>query len=282
MFVATLAACAPAGARLAPLRLPFPAETLRVDTLAAGLVHYDIWSSRGPWAIQVLDADRAACWSAVSLRAGGRELVRDLVQALADTSRAMVGGGVNADFFVLATGEPLGLSVSGGRVVTPGTGRAALGFDSAGTPSIGVSGARGVITGRDTIVPMEAVGGLPILLRDSALADNLDSVGGARFAPVRHPRTAVGVASGGRRLLLVTVDGRQVPFSDGMTLRELAQLMKVLGARDAINLDGGGSTTMVINRGGVMGTLNRPSDAAGERTVANALALVRRACTWRR
>ena len=70
-----LAACAPARpARLAPLTLP-AAESVRVDTIAPGLVHYDIWSSHGPWAIQLLDADRA-CWSAVALKAGGQAIGR--------------------------------------------------------------------------------------------------------------------------------------------------------------------------------------------------------------
>ena len=69
-----------------------------------------------------------------------------------------------------------------------------------------------------------------------------------------------------------------------MTLRELADVMRTLGARDAINLDGGGSTTMVYADTGNAGTLriaNRPSDAAGERAVANALAVVH-ACARRR
>jgi hypothetical protein len=132
--------------------------------------------------------------------------------------------------------------------------------------------------------PMEAIGGRPLLLRDSTIVAGIDSAGGAAFAAARHPRTAVGLARDGRRLLLVVVDGRQKPYSDGMTLRELADVMRTLGARDAINLDGGGSTTMVYADTGNAGTLriaNRPSDAAGERAVANALAVVH-ACARRR
>jgi exopolysaccharide biosynthesis protein len=128
----------------------------------------------------------------------------------------------------------------------------------------------------------EAVGGRPRLVRDSAIVSAVDTEGGPGFATGRHPRTAVGIARGGKRLLLVVVDGRQKPYSDGMTLRELATLMIGLGARDAINLDGGGSTTMVIaaEAGGRkaesgLRIVNRPSDAAGERAVGNALAIVR-------
>jgi len=72
-------------------------------------------------------------------------------------------------------------------------------------------------------------------------------------------------------LYLLTVDGRSQK-SVGMTLVELADLMKRVGAWQAMNFDGGGSTTMVIN-----GTLvNVPSDSAGERAVGNALMVVRK------
>ena len=126
--------------------------------------------------------------------------------------------------------------------------------------------------------PREALGGRPILVRDSAIVAGIDSAGGAGFASARHPRTAVGIARDGRRLMLVVVDGRQKPYSDGMTLRELADVMRALGARDAINLDGGGSTTLVYAEPGTAGTLriaNRPSDPQGERPVGNALGIVR-------
>jgi exopolysaccharide biosynthesis protein len=106
----------------------------------------------------------------------------------------------------------------------------------------------------------------------------VDTEGGPGFATGRHPRTAVGVARGGRRLLLVVVDGRQKGYSDGMTLRELAEVMRAFGARDAINLDGGGSTTLVYadpDSSGKLRVANRPSDPTGERPVGNALAIVR-------
>jgi exopolysaccharide biosynthesis protein len=62
-----------------------------------------------------------------------------------------------------------------------------------------------------------------------------------------------------------------------MTLHELATLMLALGARDAINLDGGGSTTMVVKspESQSLRVVNMPSDASGERAVGNALAIVR-------
>ncbi|MGQ0701632.1 MAG: phosphodiester glycosidase family protein [Gemmatimonadales bacterium] len=75
----------------------------------------------------------------------------------------------------------------------------------------------------------------------------------------------------------MVVDGRQLPYSDGMTLRELAELLRGLGAREAINLDGGGSSTLVYadpDSAGQLRVANRPSDATGERPVGNALAVV--------
>jgi hypothetical protein len=86
------------------------------------------------------------------------------------------------------------------------------------------------------------------------------------FSHFRHPRTLAGVRRDGR-ILLVTIDGRRPGYSVGATLRESARVLRSLGAREAVNLDGGGSTTMVI-RGRVV---NRPSDPGGERAVSDGL-----------
>ncbi|HEU4752525.1 MAG TPA: phosphodiester glycosidase family protein, partial [Armatimonadota bacterium] len=80
----------------------------------------------------------------------------------------------------------------------------------------------------------------------------------------RHPRTAVGF--NGRKLYLFVTDGRQPGYSIGMSLPEVAQVMKELGCTDALNMDGGGSSTLWV-RGSVV---NRPSDGK-ERAVANGL-----------
>lgn len=87
------------------------------------------------------------------------------------------------------------------------------------------------------------------------------------FAVRRNPRTMAGVTRQGH-LLLVTADGRQPGYSVGLSFPEQAAVMTSLGARDALNLDGGGSTTMVGPGGTVLG---RPSDTTGERPVGDAL-----------
>jgi hypothetical protein len=110
---------------------------------------------------------------------------------------------------------------------------------------------------------LDSVGGYPLLVREGELvAMNC----GTSFCRRRHPRTGVGVTASGR-LLLVTVDGRQPKWSVGMTLPEFATWFQQRGAVWAMNLDGGGSTTMVVN-GQVV---NRPSDAGGERRVSSAI-----------
>ena len=89
------------------------------------------------------------------------------------------------------------------------------------------------------------------------------------FVAARQPRTLAGVRADGT-LILVTVDGRRPGWSAGVTLAEAARLMRSLGARDALNLDGGGSSAMTV-RGRVV---SRPSDAGGERPVSDALVVL--------
>ena len=87
-----------------------------------------------------------------------------------------------------------------------------------------------------------------------------------RFGINRNPRTLAGSKPDGT-ILLVAVDGRNPQISVGLSFHESSLLMKALGAKDALNLDGGGSTTMVIN-GNIV---NHPSDSAGERPVGDAI-----------
>ena len=86
------------------------------------------------------------------------------------------------------------------------------------------------------------------------------------FRTDRHPRTAIARLESGK-LLLITVDGRQPGVSVGMSLNMLADLLLEFGAVEAINLDGGGSTAMVVHDK----LVNRPSDQTGERPVSDAV-----------
>lgn len=121
--------------------------------------------------------------------------------------------------------------------------------------------------------PALLIGGWPRILRDGKnVAADAATVEGtiSRNAEMRHPRTAVGYSRDGSTLFLLTVDGRS-ESSGGMTLIELADMMRKLGAWQAMNFDGGGSTTMVID--GIV--VNKPSDKEGERAVGNALLVVK-------
>ncbi|WP_233604753.1 phosphodiester glycosidase family protein [Micromonospora sp. HM5-17] len=111
-----------------------------------------------------------------------------------------------------------------------------------------------------------AVGGFPILRAGQPL-DGLD----ARTAAVR---TSAGVSANGRRLYLLAVDGGGGP---GLTILDLALMMRDLGATDAVNLDGGGSTTLVTRRLGApaVEVRNHPSGGA-ERPVPNGIGVFSR------
>jgi hypothetical protein len=111
----------------------------------------------------------------------------------------------------------------------------------------------------------DTIGGNPTLVRDGQIF--IERSGPGSFFN-RHPRTGVGTTPDGR-VLFVTVDGRQTGYSIGMTPWRFGQLFLSLGADYALNLDGGGSTTMVVNDE----IVNRPSDGY-ERPVSSALVLL--------
>jgi hypothetical protein len=96
----------------------------------------------------------------------------------------------------------------------------------------------------------------------------------SRLATNRHPRTAAGIDRTGTKLTLMVVDGRQPKLSIGMTLHELSIEMIRLGCYSAINLDGGGSSTMVYRDPNThfLKVVNSPSDTR-ERAVAEVLGI---------
>jgi len=107
-----------------------------------------------------------------------------------------------------------------------------------------------------------AIGGGPILIRDAKVRQF------SGYQP-RHPRTAIGFND--MYFFLLVVDGRRNDLSIGMTLPELADFMLRLGCTEAMNLDGGGSSTFWLD-GKIM---NSPSDGH-ERHIANGLILVQK------
>ena len=112
----------------------------------------------------------------------------------------------------------------------------------------------------------------PLLLQDGTVCpwDGCSE----SFITAKHPRSALYVTRD--KVVFLTVDGRSPGNAIGVNIPELAHLIRVLGGRDAINLDGGGSTTLWMEEGEGNGILNCPSDNRrfdheGERSVSNAI-----------
>lgn len=172
---------------------------------------------------------------------------------------------VNAGFFAMK-GNPMGVRYLkiDGKVLNADLGgdpeRAYFVLDQTGRPAI---------VGPADFAPercRSAVYGNRLLLKDGKVPPLGDD-------KARHPRTAAGLS--GNTLLLVVIDGR-ARESAGVTFAELATLLKDLGCTDAVNLDGGGSSTMWTRHHGVVNhpSDNRKFDHAGERPVHNALYLI--------
>ncbi len=111
----------------------------------------------------------------------------------------------------------------------------------------------------------------PMLVRDGSLVPMRTD---KTFVINRHNRTAVGLRADGT-ILLVVVDGR-TSQSEGLSLLDFSRLLRYLGCRQALNLDGGGSTTMYVRGYKNGGLVNHPSDngrydSDGERTVSNCI-----------
>lgn len=187
--------------------------------------------------------------------------------------------GINATFFDMKNGGSVTFLRIDGTVINETTLLNPDGTNHERANGALVVDAKGanIVTGDPAVVGwdkrLHAENGLvcgPVLLREGAgvpLAQNA-------FNDNRHPRSAVGITSDGQ-VLLVTVDGRNAR-AHGMNLHELAFLLRQLGARDGLNLDGGGSTALYINGKNETGIVNYPSDNktfdhGGERKVANAI-----------
>lgn len=162
----------------------------------------------------------------------------------------------NADFFdIFGNNAPAGLCVKDGRsIANPDSMRNFFGMDRSGKPVIA-----NFVESPELIGQLRcAVSGREIYLRDGELSElSLCEP----FSSISHPRTTVGIRSDGTVIILV-VDGRLPEYSNGATIVDLGRLMQSLGAKRAINLDGGGSCTFLVNRGGELTMLNRPADLA--------------------
>ena len=179
------------------------------NTVIAGYTNYD---TSGKWAMSTVGAQAAAA-----------ERVRGV----------NVVAAVNADFFNMGTGEPTGVLVMNGKQVKADASALAqtwFAVTSDGKAHIG--------TGTLPENTVEAVGGALRLIKDGEIVPSSSD----SYYTTKQPRTAVGITADGN-VVLVVADGRQTPYSSGYTYQELAEKLLQMGCVDAINLDGGGSTT---------------------------------------
>lgn len=238
-------------------------------------------SPAGPVAVQALKLDPRKIRIEIGIAADklpARETVPDIA------ARRGAIAAVNAGFFALADGRPAGFLKVRGRILgATSRPRGAVGFrDRRGRTLLlfdRITAARQGPAYRTSLGSSakewaragDAVGGAGLLLLDGrAIADWTEEKITPGFDTTRHPRTMIG--DDGQAIWLVTIDGRQPALSLGMNFAELQGLARRLGLHSALNLDGGGSTTMVV-RGHVV---NHPSDETGPRKVSDAIVVLPR------
>ncbi|MFK9090718.1 phosphodiester glycosidase family protein [Bacillus salipaludis] len=195
----------------------------------------------------------------------GLQPVRQQASA-ANSENHQVVAAVNADFYNMATGEPLGIVYKDGQAVKA--------QNAATHKFFGIKKSGEAIIGDATVYEemkdqlQEALGGNAILVKNGQIYQT------PQTGADKEPRTAVGIKADGD-VFFVVVDGRQEPYSSGISMPDLAQFMIDLGAVNALNLDGGGSSTFTTRElgGDKLEIDNQPSDRS-ERSVANSWLIV--------
>lgn len=188
---------------------------------------------------------------------------------------------VNANYFGIrpdGTATIVGLCIADGKVINQARSYGSVAdpavvFTRDGFAHVGTLGAEALSHAASAIA---GVGGsVNSDVPGTLLVDDGVNLGNtSRVQPMaRHPRTALGVSRDGGALLIAVIDGRQEDWSVGVTLPELAELLIERGAWDAVNLDGGGSSAMLLRTGDEIES-NRPSDGGGRfRPVAVSLGI---------
>ena len=240
-----------------------------------------------PVVINILEIDTKAPGIRFEMSPGNGdapgEVHRETTRAFVDSVGAQIGinvgfydtkanyGNLNTDLNFLAA--------SNGDVFSPAKGGEWV-FDISknNVPRILKAGPKDSKTiGNDSPV-FNAGGGNQPMLHDGEVVTPDDA-----YTKALNPHTAIGVSRDAKKVYLVVVDGRQSGYSEGMRTDELARIMLKYGAWDAINFDGGGSTTMVMDdvddKKAVSRLVNSPSDnsspakAGTDRVVANSFAV---------
>ena len=174
----------------------------------------------------------------------------------------------NGAGYNMSTGEPGGVLVMGGVEYHAINSNGFFGILKDGTPVIGTTEEYNTIY-KDQVQEAIACFGSTLVKDGKVCINRTES-----YYTDRASRTAVGITKTGKVVLMV-LDGRQEPFSCGGSMQEIAQIMLEAGCVEAVNLDGGGSTTYVAKQPGAeeLAVISRPSDGAA-RSVATSLMMV--------
>lgn len=196
----------------------------------------------------------------------GMQKTTDMAKAASDIGNVVVGA-VNGDFYNMTSGKPEGVFIKHGVILkdTMVLGKNFFGIRKDGTPVIGNKETFNSI--KDEL--QTALGGRSWLVKDGVVnSEEVDE------EIVRHPRTAIGIKENGT-IFFNVIDGRQPGFSEGLNLPMLARLMLKLGAVNALNVDGGGSSTFAVRVPGteIFKMVNSTSDGE-ERPTANSLLVI--------
>lgn len=257
-----------------------------VTLLAAGASHDVAGINRYPGVVR--DCGRPGLTPTSRPRQDFTCTASDEMVLFTDRLGAALPTGAGSQVTVDRTGRVLSAGPRGGSVPVGGYAVQAIGSAAGWLASHAAAGSRvsvqqalhDGVTGRRVPVGQGIVSAAPMLVHRGQTAidaategviDPNDRSFNYAWGEIRQPRTMAGIDPLGR-LLLVTVDGREPGISEGLSLAEESTLLEGLGATEAMNLDGGGSTAMAVD--GAL--VNHPSDATGERADGDAVVVVPR------
>jgi hypothetical protein len=275
---------------------PASASIIRSAQPFVGVTHWQFIQSKGDAAapvyarevvVNILEIDTTAAGIDFRMQPGNGtdpgEVTRTTTRSFVNSASAKMG--VNIGFYDTASTyggfftDLNQIAASQGNVYsTAAGGEPTLNINASNVPEIRNAGAAGSSTFNNGGALYNAAGGNQRILNGGNISAPNDS-----YTNTLNPHTAIGLSQDNKKIFLATVDGRQTDYSEGMFTTELAQVLKDFGAWNAINYDGGGSTTMVMDDSNDAfqnaRVINSPSDnssgqAAGtERVVANSLAV---------
>lgn len=279
---------------------PAGASTIRSAQPFLGVTHWQFLQQLGDTTapvyareivVNILEIDTLASGVSFMMQPGNGaspgEVTRQTTRSFVNSVSAQIG--INADFYDTAPPYPpsggqyftdvVHVGASGGDVYSAAAGgESVFNINADNVARILRAGPAGSTISNNGTPYYNAIGGNQRILTGGAVTAPNDS-----YTTTLNPHTAIGLSQDNRRVFLLTIDGRQTDYSEGLRTDEMAQIMLQFGAWNAINLDGGGSTAMVMDdiHDGIQNArvINSPADNATpqipgtERLVANNLAV---------